>query len=350
MRVAAYDRESGRARIFEWEQGAELRAARCAVGCMGIILSVTLRCVPKYMVAETVRRHATIDDVLAREEAYPLQQFILVPHLWSFFAFHRRAAGSGPRARRTPGALLYRAYNRVVGDVAFHLLVRGIAAPLATPAAVRAFYRHAFRWFLLRGPTVVDQSHHVLTLRHDLFRHLEMEVFLPARHVRAATAVVRDVVAAFAGDPGPAPEGTSAVLRAAGVLEALERHRGTYAHHYPLFFRRVLPDDTLVSMASGSEAPYYTISFFTYQAPHRRAPFFAMADYLAHVLSRCFDARLHWGKYIPLAHHELARLYPSLGEFRELCDGVDPGGVFRNAYTSRVLGLGEPAREAPAPP
>src|SRR5262249_10248267 len=38
LRVAAYDPDTGEARIYTWDAGDELRAARCAVGCMGIIL------------------------------------------------------------------------------------------------------------------------------------------------------------------------------------------------------------------------------------------------------------------------------------------------------------------------
>jgi FAD/FMN-containing dehydrogenase len=48
LRVAAYDPDTGQARIYDWKDGPELRAARCALGCMGIILSVKFRCVPKY--------------------------------------------------------------------------------------------------------------------------------------------------------------------------------------------------------------------------------------------------------------------------------------------------------------
>ena len=50
VRMAAYDPNTGEAAIYEWNNGPELRAARCALGYMGIILSVTIRCVPDYSV------------------------------------------------------------------------------------------------------------------------------------------------------------------------------------------------------------------------------------------------------------------------------------------------------------
>src|SRR5262249_21300099 len=75
VRVAAYDPQSGRATIYTWAEGRELLAARCALGCLGIILSVRFRCVRRYFVVETLRRCQSLDDVLADERAWPLQQF-----------------------------------------------------------------------------------------------------------------------------------------------------------------------------------------------------------------------------------------------------------------------------------
>ena len=337
VRAAAYDPDTGKARIFDWTQGAELQAARCALGCMGIILSVTMRCGPQYLVEETLRRVETLDEVLAGEDTYPLQQFVLVPHLWAFLVFQRRVVNGGHQTSRVR-ASLYRLYNRVGVDAAFHLLVKVLASPVIGVSAVRAFYRRIFTFLVLRDVTVVQPSHRTLTMRHELVRHLEMEVFIPARHIRSAAAVIRHIVAAFAGERAM-PDEVAGTLRELGALESLERLRGTYAHHYPIFFRRVLPDDTLLSMTAGVAEPYYTVSFFTYRAQAHRAPFFAMADYLADVLSRRYDARLHWGKYFPLRHDEVRRLYPTLGDFNRACMRTDPRGVFRNAHTARVLGV-----------
>jgi hypothetical protein len=206
-------------------------------------------------------------------------------------------------------------------------------------AAVRAFYRRVFTFVVLRDVTVVQPSHRTLTMRHELVRHLEMEVFIPARHIQSATELIRHIVGAFAGEPAVLPDEVAGTLRKLGALEPLERLRGTYAHHYPIFFRRVLPDDTLLSMTAGVAEPYYTVSFFTYRAQAYRAPFFVMADYLADVLSRRYDARLHWGKYFPLCHGDVRRLYPALGDFHRTCMRTDARGVFRNAYTARVLGV-----------
>src|SRR5947209_3581765 len=66
VRLTAYEAD-GKARIHIWGDGPELRAARCAVGCTGVILSVRFRAVPKYDVVETIVHCVTLDEVLAGE-------------------------------------------------------------------------------------------------------------------------------------------------------------------------------------------------------------------------------------------------------------------------------------------
>src|SRR5262249_48464475 len=85
--LAVYD--ESRPRIYRFTRGDQLRASRCAVGCMGIILDVTLPCVKKFYVAETVRQTPSLDDVLASEREFPLLEFGLLPYRWSYIAYQR---------------------------------------------------------------------------------------------------------------------------------------------------------------------------------------------------------------------------------------------------------------------
>src|SRR6185369_9179052 len=119
VRAAAYDPVSGEARINTWNEGSALLAARCAVGCMGVVLSVRFRCVPKYEVEETIVACASIDEALTGEAEYPLQQFYLVPYHWRYFAQRRRACVEY-RERRSLGARLYRAWWFLAIDVGLH--------------------------------------------------------------------------------------------------------------------------------------------------------------------------------------------------------------------------------------
>ncbi|MFL5047547.1 MAG: D-arabinono-1,4-lactone oxidase, partial [Xanthobacteraceae bacterium] len=113
----------------------------------------------------------------------------------------------------------------------------------------------------------------------------------------------------------------------------------TYVQHYPFFFRRILRDETLISMTSGATEPFYSISVFTYLPPEKRQHYYAFCTWLARCMTALFAARLHWGKHFPLGVAEIEPLYPGLERFRQLCRATDPNGVFRNDYTKRVLGF-----------
>ncbi len=325
MRIAAYD-ATGTARIYTWGRNdPELRAARCALGCMGIILAVRFRCVEQYDVAETVVPCDTLDEALAAEREFPLQQFYLLPHRWTYLV-QRRVAISELRPRQL-SAHLYRLWWYLGTDIGLHLIIKLLVSVLKSPRLIRFFYRRVLSHLILKNSTIVDRSDHMLVMEHELFRHLEMEIFVPTRHLQATVAYVRDVVQAFDGSVPP----TNDIAQDDEML----RYRGTFTHHYPITFRRVLPDDCLLSMTSNSDEPYYAISFITYAEP--REPFLSLASVLARELAQRFQARLHWGKYFPLDGEMVERLYPALPEFRAMCERVDPNGVFRNVFAERVL-------------
>jgi FAD/FMN-containing dehydrogenase len=333
LRVAAYDAATGKARIYRWSDGAELRAARCSLGCLGIILSVRIRCVPRYDVAEAIVPCATLDEVLAGESEFPLQQFFLMPHLWSYFV-QRRQAAPCLRPRPSVGSQLYRVYWLFGIDFGLHLVIKVLVSLVRRPSWIRFFYRHVLSKVILTNTTVVDRSERMLVMEHELFRHFEMEVFVPARHLGEAAALVRAIVEAFDGSGSALPGEVASALERIGMAEELRQRRGTFTYHYPIAFRRVLPDDALIAMSGGEEA-WYAISFITYREPPD--DFLALASYLARSMTRLWQARLHWGKHFPLGGVDVERLYPHLAEFRAICRRFDPAGVFRNKFVESVL-------------
>lgn len=338
IRVAAYDK-TGRAKIYTWKNGPELRAARCAIGCMGIILSVKFRCVPKYYVEETTRKLKTLRDVLAKEQRFPLQQFILIPHFWKYFAYQRRVVAKQPPMWRT---YWHRVYNFFFVDILLHLVLKVLlwiaASKKGSSRLIYRFYTNVLPLSMRQMGPAVDFSEHAITLHHHLFKHLEMEIFIPAHNIYKAANMVEHVVSMFAGTAKTLSDDVTAELKKNRLFEQLVKNAGSYTHHYPIFFRHILSDDTLIAMTNGSES-YYSISFFTYLSPNRREYFYTMVDFIAHCLTRLYDARLHWGKYYPLEYKDIKHLYPHLEEFKQICKTVDPNGTFSNAYTKRVLGF-----------
>ncbi len=335
VRVATYDPQTGRACIRTIVAGDELRAARCSLGCLGIVVSVQLRCVVPYHITEVVVRCGAVAEALAMEEESPLQQFYLIPHSWQIFVQRRAVAPAG--SSRSWHATFYRLYWRLGLDIAYHLAVIILAAILRSGSAIQFFYRWLFPRLTITGWRVTDRSDKNLLMGHELFRHLELEFFVPRRHVESAATLVREIVDLFSGTTQDVSAGLREKLAEHGLLADLLQKKGTFTQHYVICVRKILPDDTLISMASSDQEPWYSFSFVTYVEP--RQPFYAMAELLARCTLALYGGRLHWGKWFPLRHEEISETYPDLETFRRLADKFDPRGVFRNDYTARVLGL-----------
>jgi len=134
-----------------------------------------------------------------------------------------------------------------------------------------------------------------------------------------------------------------------------EEARGNYCHHYPICVRKILGDQTLISMASeifpgtdsgifetsaatqSDSTAWYSVSLISYQHPGQRESFRRFAKILAACVVQHFDARLHWGKYFPLSVFLARKHYPAMERFCRLRRVYDPNGRFLNAWTSELL-------------
>ena len=334
MRIACYGAD-GTATVRTVDSGTTLRAARCSVGALGVVLEVTLPCVPQYYVRERCRWRPGLDAVLEREVEAPLQQFYIMPHAWTYLAHERRVAATN---RRAGGAALYRVYWLALIDVLLHVCVKFCASLMRSRRLVHGLYRRLLPPFIFPRWRVTDRSDRQLLMRHDLFRHLEMEVFVPREHLAAAVDFVGEVLRAADDEDHELSPAVRSEVDSLGAGAALEGLRGSFVHHYPICVRRVRPDDTLISMASChgmEEQDWYAISLITLTEP--RDSFLRVAAFLAEAMSSLYGARLHWGKWFPLDTGPVARCYPELVAFREACDEFDPRGVFRNEFARRTL-------------
>lgn len=334
IRAAIYDPVTDHPVVREWRAGAALRAARCSVGCTGIILTVALPAVPIPDVEEYTAKHETLDEVLALGDDYPLQQAYLIPWLWRWYAHHRRECAGG----RSWWAPAYRLYRRLAIDYLFHALARIMAVTARRGRMLRGFYRRCFPALMLTGTRSADRMDRVLLMHHQVYRHVETELFVPGSRLVEAMGLVRAVLVYAAGQAGSLGEPYDEQVREMGFSESLARIGGIYTHHFPITLRRVLPDDTLISMAAGGDEPRWAISLITYGTADL-AGFEATMAWLAAVTAELFDARPHWGKHNPLGFQSIDRLYPELRAFRQFCEGIDPDGRFRNDYADEKLGF-----------
>ena len=333
VRLARYDASTGRAFIEELSAGEQLQAARCSLGSLGIILSVKLRCRAQYNVQEHFTESRRLSDVLDAETPFPLQQFYLIPWHWSYFSQHRRE-DDRPRSRL---AKLYRLYWLGVMDYGMHLLLLSLKRVLRSRRLIRLAFRRIIPAFLIRNWKVTDRSSSMLVMKHEAFRHIEIELFVPRDQLEAALGFAQEVIKVAGGRESTLSVYNQRQIEELGMQDDLAGLHDHYFHHYPICVRRVLPDDTLISMASGAEDDWYALSFISYAGPARRAGFSLFANFMARSMSRLFHARPHWGKVCPLEANELTSLYPKFDAFRTVCNTLDPQGVFQNDWTAALL-------------
>jgi FAD/FMN-containing dehydrogenase len=100
---------------------------------------------------------------------------------------------------------------------------------------------------------------------------------------------------------------------------------------FPIEVRVARGDGIPLSMASGRDSCFVAVHVYRGR-PYERY-FRAVEDVMREV-----GGRPHWGKLHFQEAAGLQELYPQWRMFQEVRDRLDPGRVFANAYTERVLG------------
>lgn len=342
VRIAAYD-EMGNAKVFDFDKRhPELRAARTALGAMGVILGVKLHERPAYFIEQSLVGADDISSVLECDETgalqYPLQLFIRFPYEWSYVISRRRESPRGPRGVwENLKRYARRLKNEWGNDRFLPWVIRNVVAP-RSPDFIQRFYLSYLPQLVSEQDPVIDDDDHVQTMRHELYKNQDIELFVPERHLQDADEWLKQMISAFA-DPGHRPPQQMVdALRVVNLYDAFVS-RTPYTLHAPIFYQRVLADETLISMTAGAAEPYYSILLLSY-LPERKDGFEQFAEFIGRGFVRLFHARLHWGKVFPLAlAQENVSSYLELERFRELCRTYDPKGVFRNDFTAACLGF-----------
>jgi L-gulonolactone oxidase len=295
--------------IFECSETSDpeaLRAARVGVGALGVIVTVTLRCVPAFTIdrldhprplEETLER---LDELADSNDHF---EFYTLPH--SEIALLRESKRGDWRPKPHGRARTY-LEEVVVENRVFDLMARaGRRFPGAIPRLNRAVSR------IVGRSRKIDRSYRVYGSRR-LVRFTEMEYGIP----RAA--------------------GAEAVRRVLGVID-----RRGFAVGFPLEVRFVAADDAHLSPSSGRDTCYIAVHMYRGMEwyPYFRAVEAIMDDY---------EGRPHWGKRHFQSAATLAPRYPDWDRFQEVRARLDPEGAFGNEYVDRVLGPAAAVRE-PAP-
>ncbi|HEX5102244.1 MAG TPA: FAD-binding protein, partial [Pirellulaceae bacterium] len=201
VRLACYDPAMAEPVVREVRSGPELQAARCSLGLMGIVLSVEVRPRPQYRIEEWFALHNSLEEVLAAEAEAPLQQFYLIPWQGKYMGQHRRETEQ-PRSWL---AWLYRFYWFLTIDVGLHLAMLLLVRVLGSRWAIKTFFRTVINLTVIRGWHVVDRSPAMLIMEHELFHHIEIELFIKQSRLAEAMDFVQEAIQCFDGDSAAFP-------------------------------------------------------------------------------------------------------------------------------------------------
>jgi L-gulonolactone oxidase len=286
----------GNVRRLDRAESDLLRAARVGIGALGAISSVTLRCVPAFVlerVDSPQPREEVLDSFEQRAEANDHFELFTFPYADSALVLERNRMDGPPRPRNRLAAYLN---DTVIENWALEALsAAGRLAPRAIPRLSRLAAA------LASGGRTVDRSDRVFASERRV-RFTEMEYGVPREH------------------------GPEAARR---VIEWVRGHR--YPVFFPIELRVAAGDDALLSPSQGRDTAY--IAVHQYGGMEWRPYFEAVEE-----IMRDYGGRPHWGKRHFQTAATLAPLYPEWAKFQAARDELDPGRVFGNEYANRVLG------------
>ncbi len=273
-----------------------LRAARIAIGSLGVISAVTLQTVPAFNL-HRADVPVPLDEVLADFDSLAAAndhfEFFVFPYTDTALTIRRNRTDrpASPRSR----------FDRFLGDVVIENGLGDLAlrATGRVPGVIPRTARFSTRF--MSQAEQVDLSHRCFA-NFRTIRFNEMEYALPRE------------------------SGPEALSR---VLDLIREQKMPLA--MPIECRVVPADDSLIGPVSGRDS--------TYIAVHQHSTL-EWEPYLREI-EKIFDSyggRPHWGKHHFQTAATLAPRYPEWQRFAEIRNRLDPDRTFTNEYAQRVLG------------
>lgn len=284
--------------VSETENPEMLPAVALGLGALGVLVDVTVQCVPAF-VLHAVEQPESLEDVLS-----DLERRVAERDHFEFYWFPHTDRAMTKTNTRLPESAPRHPLPRVGKWVDDTLVGNGLHQVACTvaktvPATIPGINRLSVKLWGDREFT--DASHRVFaTARSVRFR--EMEYALAADQVRPAFDAMR----------------------------ALIEERG-WRISFPIEVRFAAADDRWLSTAHGRDSAYIAVHRYWRDDP--REYFEAVEQIMLQ-----FGGRPHWGKMHTLDASILRERYPRFDDFIALRDRLDPERLFANAYLERVLG------------
>lgn len=285
-------------RADEMQNTELLPALRVGLGALGIIVEITLQCVPAFSL-QAVEAPMPLEDVLSSLD----DRFDGDDHFEFHWFPHSEVASTKTNTRISADSPLQPrgALNRFMNDT---VLANGAYRALCNlerfvPAMVPGVNRIVARQFA--NSEYSDLSHRVFaTSRGIKFR--EMEYALPRAEIIPAFTRIRELI-----------------------------DRRGWRIEFPIEVRAAAADENWLSTAYGRDTGYIAVHRFLRQP---NIEFFAAAE----AIFTAHGGRPHWGKMHTRDAAYLRGVYPKMQDFLDVRRQLDPLGVFLNDYLRKVLG------------
>jgi len=275
------------------------KAAQVGLGALGVISSVTLRCVPAYNI-HSIQQPRKLDDLLEEFDELCAKN----DHFELFWFPHTEVAQSIANTRTEDPPHENQRRTGVGAYINDILLENHLFGMIQRAAQVRRTWIPG-----LAAITARTMSRKEMTDRSDrifantrLVRFAEMEYAVPRSELVAAMRDIRSMI------------------ERQGLLIS-----------FPVEVRVVAADDIPLSPAYGRETGYVAVHVyhkFEYE------PYFREVE----AIMKAHDGRPHWGKLHFQTAATLRARYPLWDRFIAVRDRLDPNRTFGNAYLERVLG------------
>jgi L-gulonolactone oxidase len=271
-------------------------AVRLGLGALGVIVEVTLRCVPAFVLLADERPMQLAEVMAGIDDWVPANdhlEFFWYPYTdRAQLKRNNRVAASDRPLARFKGWL----DDEFLSNTIFAAVCRVGRAMPGTVRAINAISARA-----LTARTYTDRSDRVFCTPRRV-RFTEMEYAIPR-------AALTEVMAAL-------PK----------LVEQLP-----FKVQFPVEVRFTGPDDNWLSHGYGRDSAYVAVHQFL-GAPYE--PYFRAVESLCEGLG----GRPHWGKLHYRTAETLRPAYPKFDDFLAVRDRLDPARVFTNDYLDRVLG------------
>jgi FAD-linked oxidoreductase len=279
------------------ERDPELfRAAVVSLGALGVIVEVTLRCVPAFTL-RGIDAPAPLQETL---ECF--EELALGNDHFEFFVFpHTDIALTRTNNRTDEAALPRGRVAAYANDVLLtnHAFGAICAAGRRFPSHIPRLNRLVTR--LAGSSTRVDRSAEIFASPR-LVRFTEMEYSLPRERTAEAVRAIMELVP-----------------------------REGFAVPFPIEVRTVAADEAMLSTASGRDSGFVAVHMFRGM---QWRPYFHAVEAILDGLG----GRPHWGKRHFQTAATLRERYPDWDRFQAVRARIDPDGRFANEWTDRVLG------------